>query len=174
MIQLVFAHNELNFGSADGMPWPHISQDFKNFKMRTENTTLVMGAKTFASLPNKLPGRKHIVLCDLGRNAPTTQAGTFADAYLPINERYAYLEEWRTSDDVYSVIGGVDLLETALGFASKVIRTKINTSLSKPVTQVLPEEFLKRVYKFGKLKESHMYQINDHTQIIEEIIFRKQ
>ena len=77
---------------------------------------------------------------------------------------------------MYSVIGGVDLLETALGFASKVIRTKISipTSLSKPVTQVLSQEFLKRVYKFGELQESHMYRINDHTQITEEIILRKQ
>lgn len=173
MIQLVFAHNGLNFGSEDGMPWPHISQDFKNFKMRTENTTLVMGAKTFASLPNKLLGRKHIVLCDLGRNAPTTQAGTFADVYLPINQRYAYFEKWKNSDDVYSVVGGAALLETALSFASKVIRTRISipTELSKPVTQTLSGDFLYKISKFGFVQESHTYRINEHTKIIEQIIF---
>ena len=47
---------------ADGsIPW-HISEDFRRLKALTMGKPLVMGRKTFESLPGLLPGRRHIVI----------------------------------------------------------------------------------------------------------------
>ncbi len=47
---------------ADGkLPW-HIPADLKRFKSLTMGKPMIMGRKTFESLPGLLPGRRHIVL----------------------------------------------------------------------------------------------------------------
>ena len=47
---------------ADGaLPW-YISGDLRRFKALTMGQPMVMGRKTFESLPGLLPGRRHIVL----------------------------------------------------------------------------------------------------------------
>ncbi len=48
-------------GRDGGMPW-HIPADLKRFKALTMGKPMIMGRKTFESLPGLLPGRRHIVL----------------------------------------------------------------------------------------------------------------
>lgn len=48
-------------GAKGGMPW-HIPEDFRRVKRLTIGKPLVMGRKTFESLPGVLPGRRHIVI----------------------------------------------------------------------------------------------------------------
>src|SRR6476659_11276339 len=43
------------------LPW-HIPADLKRFKALTMGSAMIMGRKTFDSLPGVLPGRRHIVL----------------------------------------------------------------------------------------------------------------
>jgi len=43
------------------LPW-HIPADLKRFKALTIGKPMIMGRKTFESLPGLLPGRRHIVL----------------------------------------------------------------------------------------------------------------
>ncbi len=43
------------------VPWA-ISEDLKRFKKLTMGKPMIMGRKTFESLPGLLPGRRHIVL----------------------------------------------------------------------------------------------------------------
>ena len=43
------------------LPW-HIPADLKRFKALTMSSVMIMGRKTFDSLPGLLPGRRHIVL----------------------------------------------------------------------------------------------------------------
>ena len=43
------------------LPW-HIPADLKRFKALTMGSVMMMGRKTFDSLPGLLPGRRHIVL----------------------------------------------------------------------------------------------------------------
>lgn len=40
----------------------HITKDLKWFKHHTQHNTIVMGWKTWESLPNPLPNRQHIIL----------------------------------------------------------------------------------------------------------------
>jgi len=48
-------------GRGGKLPW-HIPADLKRFKALTMGTAMIMGRRTFESLPGQLPGRRHIVL----------------------------------------------------------------------------------------------------------------
>lgn len=48
-------------GVDGALPW-HIPADLRRFKAQTMGKPMVMGRKTFESLPGLLPGRRHIVL----------------------------------------------------------------------------------------------------------------
>lgn len=48
-------------GRGGTLPW-HIPADLKRFKALTMGSVMIMGRRTFDSLPRLLPGRRHIVL----------------------------------------------------------------------------------------------------------------
>src|SRR6188768_88825 len=48
-------------GKDGTLPW-HLPGDLKHFKAVTMGSAMIMGRKTFDSLPGILPGRRHIVL----------------------------------------------------------------------------------------------------------------
>ena len=48
-------------GKDGRLPW-HIPGDLKRFKALTMGSAMIMGRKTFDSLPGVLPGRRHIVM----------------------------------------------------------------------------------------------------------------
>jgi dihydrofolate reductase len=61
-IILVLARAANGVIGADGtMPW-HIPADLRHFKQLTKDRPMIMGRKTFDSLPGLLEGRRHIVL----------------------------------------------------------------------------------------------------------------
>ena len=48
-------------GKEGTLPW-HIPGDLRRFKALTMGSAMIMGRKTFDSLPGVLPGRRHIVM----------------------------------------------------------------------------------------------------------------
>ena len=74
-------------GKGGGIPW-HISDDLQRFKALTMGKTIVMGRKTWDSLPKKpLPGRRNIVVtrddtwrADGAENMGMEKALSFPDA----------------------------------------------------------------------------------------------
>ena len=61
-ITLIVARAANGIIGRDGkLPW-HIPADLKRFKALTMGTVMIMGRRTFESLPGLLPGRRHIVL----------------------------------------------------------------------------------------------------------------
>ena len=62
-IHLIWAQDSKGgIGKLNRLPW-HISEDLKNFKTLTLNSPIIMGRKTWDSLPVKpLPNRRNIVL----------------------------------------------------------------------------------------------------------------
>ena len=61
-IILVLARAENGMiGSEGDLPW-RIPADLRHFKQLTKNLPMIMGRKTFDSLPGLLDGRRHIVL----------------------------------------------------------------------------------------------------------------
>jgi dihydrofolate reductase len=65
MISIIVAVSEdLGIGKDNELLW-HISEDLKRFKRLTTGNAVIMGKKTWESLPKKpLPNRKNIVLTD--------------------------------------------------------------------------------------------------------------
>lgn len=62
MIGLIVAMDPKRIIGARGtLPWRY-KEDLRRFKAVTMGSALVMGSKTFQSLPGLLPGRKHVVL----------------------------------------------------------------------------------------------------------------
>ena len=59
LIAAIGKKNEL--GKNNGMIW-NLAQDLKFFRKQTSGHMIVMGRKTFESLPGMLPKRHHIVI----------------------------------------------------------------------------------------------------------------
>ena len=100
-IQLIWAQDTNAAIGKDGtLPW-HYSEDLKNFKKLTTGHTIIMGRKTWDSLPIKpLPNRKNIVI------SSTEQTGV--DSYNSIDTCMEYLEKNQSLQNIF-VIGGMSI-----------------------------------------------------------------
>ncbi|MDE6286189.1 MAG: dihydrofolate reductase [Muribaculaceae bacterium] len=97
----------------------HLRPDMQRFRRLTTGHTIIMGRRTFESLPGVLPQRRHIVL---SRN----------DAYRPDGaETAASLEEaigmCRGEEEVF-IIGGAAVYADAMPLASRLEITRIDAS----------------------------------------------
>lgn len=104
-------------GKDGGLPW-HISADLKRFKKLTMGTALVMGRKTFESLPRVLPGRKHIVLTH-------NFDWTHPDAEVAYGVKGVLA---KLGGKPASVIGGAEIFELFLPEASRIELTEVHCS----------------------------------------------
>lgn len=102
-------------GDAGTIPW-HIPGEQRRFKDMTMGTPMVMGRKTFDSLPRLLPGRRHIVMTyACGWSAPG------AEAVRDIASAIA------TADaPVISVIGGAEIYKLFLPHATRIELTEVH------------------------------------------------
>ena len=102
-------------GAAGGMPW-HLSADFRRVKALTMGKPLVMGRKTFDSLPGILPGRRHIVITrDPAWEAEGTErAGSLAEALALAN-----------APEIV-IFGGAQIYAEALPLADRIELTEVH------------------------------------------------
>ena len=91
--------------------------DLKRFKALTTGHTIIMGRKTFDSLPKgALPNRRNVVVS----RSLTTLPG--CDVYPSLTEA---LSNTSPNEDVY-IIGGATIYEQALPLADRLCLTEIN------------------------------------------------
>jgi dihydrofolate reductase len=101
-------------GRGGKLPW-HISADLKRFKQLTMDTALVMGRRTFDSLPGILPGRRHIVLTrDRNWRARGAECAYGVEHALQL-----------AGGEPVSVIGGSDIFALFLPLANRIELTEI-------------------------------------------------
>ena len=114
-ITIVVARAQNGVIGRDGkLPW-HISADLKRFKALTMGSTMLMGRKTFESLPGLLAGRRHIVLTrDRSWRAEGVDVAHDADEALGL-----------ARGEKLSVIGGADLFTLFLPLADRVELTEV-------------------------------------------------
>ncbi len=119
MLTLIAAIAENNvIGHGNTLPW-HIPEDLKRFKDATMGKTVLMGRKTWESLPNKsrpLPGRKNVVITRQ-ENYPLPDGV----------RRFANIEDALNAcanEDVF-VIGGAEIYRQTLSLADLLIITHI-------------------------------------------------
>jgi len=117
VIGLVWAQSANGvIGRDGGLPW-HLPEDLKHFRTLTAGATVLMGRRTWESLPPRfrpLPGRRNVVL------SSTQQEGveTFPDLGRALTT---------VSEDGW-VIGGAAVYRAALPFADRVVVTEIRES----------------------------------------------
>ncbi len=96
----------------------HISADMKRFKALTTGNTVIMGRKTFLSLPKgALPNRRNIVL---SRNPDNTFPGT--EAFTSIEEALAHCND----DEKIYIIGGAEIYRQAFPIADELNITLVH------------------------------------------------
>lgn len=119
MITLIAAIDDNRLiGHDDKLPW-HIPADFKHFKETTLGHPIVMGRKTYDSLPKRpLPGRTNLVVT----RAPSIEG---VRAFSTIQE--ALDEGLRESPEVF-VIGGQSIYEQTILTADRLLITHVDGS----------------------------------------------
>lgn len=126
-LNLIFAQAANGVIGVDNkLPW-HLPEDMAYFKKNTQGDVVIMGRKTWDSLPAKfrpLPGRTNIVLT---RN-PVTAAELTVQGAVPVaslDEAVAYCASLATPTEAW-VIGGAELYAQALNRAYRVLVTLIH------------------------------------------------
>ena len=113
----------------------HISADLRRFKELTMGHPLVMGRKTFESLPGgALPGRRNIVVT---RNAGWQAPG--AECFDTIEEAIA-----ACGDAEIMIIGGGEIYHQAMPLADKLLLTVIDANVPDADTHfpaISPDEW---------------------------------
>jgi dihydrofolate reductase len=104
-------------GRAGGLPW-RISADLKRFKAITMGKPLIMGRKTWESLPKKpLPGRPNIVI--------TRQKNYLAEGAIVVSDIPSALAAAGQVDEV-CVIGGGEIFDMFLPQTDRIYLTDVD------------------------------------------------
>lgn len=99
----------------DGKLLYRINDDLRRFARITTDTTLVMGRKTFESLPKILPGRKHIVITEKAPHEIEWPEGTISQVTLVNTFDKAMVgAELADAERGISIIGGGTVYRQAL------------------------------------------------------------
>ena len=116
---IVAVADNLAIGKNNELLW-HISDDLKRFKKLTTGNNIIMGKRTFLSLPNgPLPNRTNIVISD--------KAGESFDA---CKMAYSIEEAIELMDDNKEnfIIGGGMIYKQFLPLANKLYLTRVHQS----------------------------------------------
>jgi dihydrofolate reductase len=107
-------------GCDGGLPW-HVSSDLKLFKEITLGKPVIMGRKTWESLPKKpLPGRRNIVI---------TRNGDYGAEGAEVAHSVAGALALCEGEAEVSVIGGGQVYADAMGRTDRVYLTRIHMSV---------------------------------------------
>lgn len=119
MLSIIVAKASNNvIGGNNDLLW-RIPQDLKRFKEITTGHTIIMGRKTFESLPRVLPNRKHIVI---------TRDKNFkvdSDMVHIVNDISSVLDKFKDSDEEAFVIGGGEIYKLLLPYCKKLYLTRV-------------------------------------------------
>lgn len=115
-----------------------ISDDMKRFKSLTMNKKVLVGRKTFESIPNGLPGRKIIVATN-NTEYKSNKAEICYDLYF-------FLRENKNVSEEIFIIGGAQIYSAAFPFAKKIYLTRIKNKF-------LGDTFFPKINEFDWQKE---------------------
>lgn len=124
-IRLIYSQDfSGGIGNRNEIPW-HIKKDMQHFKEKTENSVVVMGRRTWESLPEKfrpLPNRTNVVVSSTlkKKNLPSgVKLISVSDIHKSL--QLMYLDTGMT----IWIIGGERLYKEMLPYASVIERTLV-------------------------------------------------
>lgn len=103
-------------GKDNDLIW-HISEDLKRFKRLTSGHVIIMGRKTYESLPFKpLPKRKNIII--------SSQKDLEFEGAIVVNSIEKAMKECEGEDDVF-ICGGATIYSYFVNIADKMYLTRV-------------------------------------------------
>ena len=145
IIAAIGRNNEL--GKKNDLIWK-FKEDMKFFKETTMGHPVVMGRRTFESLPNVLPGRQNIVISTNDINNDKIKV------YKSIKE---FLINYKNYNDDIFIIGGASIYKSFIDIATTLYLTEID-DIEKDADVYFPtfnkEEFNKEIIK--ELEENNI------------------
>jgi dihydrofolate reductase len=129
-ITLVVARAQNGVIGRDGKLAWHLPADLKRFKALTMGSVMVMGRRTFESLPGLLPGRRHIVLTrDPDLRAEGAEVAHSVEQALEM-----------AAGERMSVIGGADTFGKFLTLAERIELTEVLADIKGDVSMSDPRD----------------------------------
>lgn len=118
MLSIIVAIGNNNaIGKDNNLLW-RIPRDLKRFKEITTGHTLIMGRKTFESLPGILPNRPHVVL---------TRDNSFKvqDERVKVINSIEDIKPFIEDKEEHFVVGGGEIYKLLLPYTKKLYLTKV-------------------------------------------------
>ncbi|SJZ67093.1 dihydrofolate reductase [Eubacterium coprostanoligenes] len=143
----------LELGKDNDLIW-HFKEDMKFFKETTMGHPVIMGRKTFESLPKALPGRKNIVI-----SANPEYKADGAEVVTSVEEAIKLAETENT--DAF-VIGGGRIYNEFLPYADNLYLTEINAE-SPDADTYFPDfnksDYIKEIINFYDVDGIEFYHV---------------
>jgi dihydrofolate reductase len=120
---IVAVSDNQGIGLNNKLPWAHISADMKWFKQHTEGQVVVMGSKTYESLPEAfrpLPKRTNVVL---------TRGRGYADAHLNLRDDPQNILHDLASiypEQEVFIIGGENIYRQFMPLVDRILITRVH------------------------------------------------
>lgn len=137
----------LELGKNNDLIW-HLPNDLKYFRKVTNGKTVIMGRRTFDSLPGVLPKRRNIVL--------QMQDEEKIDGVEIYNDIESILDAVKDEDEAF-IIGGASIYKQFLEYADKLYLTEVESEC--PDAQVFFPKFNKKLYnrkEVGSNEDNHI------------------
>ncbi len=135
----------------------HIREDMKFFRETTIGHPVVMGKKTFLSLPGALKGRKNYVI--------THHAEDLPEGVEAVKDLAQFAQVWTNSEEEIFVIGGAGIYAAMLPFCETLYLTEVDQTAT---ADVYFPEFDKSKYDKIELKKGVQddltYTFNKYTK----------
>lgn len=119
MLSIIVAKASNNVIGGDNKLLWHISEDLKRFKEITSGHTIIMGRKTFESLPKILPNRHHIVITRDKNFKVDSESVTI------INDISDVISRFKDTDEEVFIIGGGEIYKILIPYTKKLYLTRI-------------------------------------------------
>lgn len=159
MIVLIAAAGENNeFGKNNDLLW-HLPDDFKRFKKITSHHFIIMGRKTFESLPGVLPNRVHIVL--------TKDKKYAAEGAVVVHSMDEALRKAQSKKDIF-IIGGGDIFKKSMKIADKIELTRVHAKFDDADTffpEISENEWKLEHSENHEKDEKHQYAFTFETWV---------
>lgn len=135
LITIIAAADENNvIGKENKLIW-HLSDDLKHFKNLTKDHHVIMGRKTFESMPKALPNRTNIVI--------TRNSDYVADNITVVSSLNEALEKSKNDKQPF-IIGGGEIYKLAMQIADRIELTRVHHEFDGDTyfPQIDPEKWI--------------------------------
>lgn len=119
MLSIIVAKASNNVIGGDNKLLWHISEDLKRFKEITSGHTIIMGRKTFESLPKILPNRHHIVITRDKNFKVDSEDVTI------INDISDIISRFKDTNEEVFIIGGGEIYKILIPYTKKLYLTRV-------------------------------------------------